>query len=234
MQALEGLDDDSVSLITPGASFVLLLPPPHITPGGSFLSVPVHGASGTSSLTAAQAASSIGGVQLRSRLEEVVVCGGASKGGTVVVLVAKTLGKTDHGVDGDKPLRVLALNEKQLLREYVPPGPSASVSTTDDGARSIMQGIFSARVGFADRPLCATVRKCFADCIALTPRPLPLCKHAAALAVTQSRQRAGVVGLGMVRNGSSSTLETFNHPHAATNLPQLRDLELFFVASISH
>jgi hypothetical protein len=225
MQALEGLDDDSVSLITPGASFVLL--PPHIQ------------ASGTSSLTAAQAASSIGGVQLRSRLEEVVVCGGTSKGGTVVVLVAKTLGKTDHGVDGDKPLRVLALNEKQLLREYVPPGPSASVSTTDDGAaavaRSIMQGIFSARVGFADRPLCATVRKCFADCIALTPRPLPLCKHAAALAVTQSRQRAGVVGLGMVRNGSSSTLETlFNHPHAATNLPQLRDLELFFVASISH
>ena len=117
-------------------------------------------------------------IQLRSRLEEVCICGGSSKGGTVVALVSRTLGKTNKGIGNLPPLQCFVLSDKTqattttvtaITTRTLSPSPSPEKITDggNDKEPTIvphMDLIFAARIGFAaTRALCATRPWRFAD-----------------------------------------------------------------------
>ena len=121
-------------------------------------------------------------VQLRSRLEEVFICGGSTMGGTVVTVVKRTLGKTNKGIGNLPPLQCFVLNDKArsittaiattTTTRTQPLSPSLSPEKIIDGNNHDKESpivphmdlIFAARIGFAaSRTLCATMPWRFAD-----------------------------------------------------------------------
>ena len=111
---------------------------------------------------------------LRSRLEEVCICGGSTMGGTVVAVVSRTLGKTNKGIGNSPPLQCFVLSDKGRLitttTTTTTPSSSSSpekITEGNDKESSItphMDLIFAARIGFAaSRALCATMPWRFAD-----------------------------------------------------------------------